>query len=72
MHGQVKRDNNPLLHKSEFDSFSLPSENSTYDRGLALELSEAQNGSSGVVEDVEEGWWLVQGPNPLVRTKRLT
>ena len=52
VHGQVEDNDDPLLD----DQFwcSVDYSEATYDRGLTLELGEAENGSSSVVEDVEE------------------
>lgn len=52
VHSQVEDNDDPLLDDQSW--FSLDQSEATYHRGLALELSEAENGSSSVVEDVEE------------------
>lgn len=51
MHGKVEGNDHPLLSSKLYSSLRKLV---THDRGLTLELSEAEDGGSGVVEDVEE------------------
>lgn len=52
MHSQVEDNDDPLLDGQSW--IYVDYREATYNRGFALELSEAENGSSSMVEDVEE------------------